>query len=121
MSENDFDGRILPVVTLSLWDKEPFPSSEEEFSSVPLLKLERGGRMLSRKDYFEYRTELLFKSKSQLKPLVFVGNFANVPMPDDEIIFTRAGTILLILPETMEMKCCRYWRKHLKCQKMLHQ
>ena len=121
VSENDFDGKIVPIVTLTLWNREPFPPSAEDFSSAPLLKLERGGRMFSREDHFEYRTELLFKNKRQLNSLVFVGNFTNVPMPDDEIIFTRAGVILLTLPENIEKECCRYWRKHLYCQKMLNQ
>ena len=106
------NGALDPIVTISLWDSDIFPTSVEEFMSVPLLKLCEGGRSFSPSENFEYRTEIVIKRTKQLSdiPLVFVGNFADVPMPADEIIFTRAGDILMVLIEMFEKKLCLYWR-----------
>lgn len=106
------DGSLHPIVTISLWDSEKLPTNTEEFISVPFLKLCEGGRNFSPEYNFEYRTEIVIKSRKQLSStsLIFVGNFSNISMPSDEIIFTRPGDILMILLEMIEKKLCLYWR-----------
>ncbi len=107
---------MLPVVTVTIWEKEPFPTSSSEFASVPILKLQAGGRQFSPRDKFEYRTELVIKTKKQLAglSLTYLGNFPDVPMPEDEIIFTEAGVMLMILPEKIDYKLAIYYRNNQK-------
>ncbi len=109
-------GAIHPVVTVTIWKKEPFPTSSSEFASVPILKLQAGGRQFSPRDKFEYRTELVIKTKKQLAglSLTYLGNFPDVPMPEDEIIFTEAGVMLMILPEKIDYKLAIYYRNNQK-------
>ena len=121
VSEITFCGTIIPIVTLTLWDQQPFPKSEEEFSQKPILKVRNGGRCFSPRDKFEYRAEIIFKSKRQVAsiPLTFVGNFANAPLPNDEIIFTNAGEMTMFLPNRLEEDCCIAWKMHLFCTGVL--
>lgn len=106
------DGSSSPIVTVSLWDSEILPTSTEEFMRAPFLKLCNGGRNFSPEHNFEYRTEVVIKSRKQLgsTPLIFVGNFLNVPMPLDEIVFTRPGEVLMLLLQIIEKELCLYWK-----------
>ena len=108
------DGSSSPIVTISLWSKDTLPRNAEEFMSVPLLKLCNGGRNFSPKYNYEYRTEIVIKSRKQLMsiPLLFVGNFPNIPMPADEIIFTTPGEVLLLILDMIEKELCDYWKMH---------
>lgn len=118
VDEREFDkGRIVPMVTVSLWDGLPFPRTAQEFQSVPLLKICNGGRCGSPKEKYEYRTLITFRSFKQLSslPLQFVGNFHDTAMPKDEIIFQDAGKCDLLLPERMNTLCCIFWKMHLYC------
>ena len=108
------DGSLEPIVTLSFWEKDILPVSRGDLSSVPLLKLEVGGRGFSPRNHFEYRANICIKRRKQLEniPLVFIGNFPEIPMPTDEIVFTQPGMILMLLVEMFEKDLCLYWRKN---------
>ena len=123
VSEISFCDRVIPIVTLTLWDEEPLPSNEEELTKKPILKLCDGGRCSSPKDKFEYRAEILIKNKRQLASmaLTFVGNFLNVPMPNDEIIFTNSAMVTMISPEMLEHDCCIAYKMHQYCTEVLTQ
>lgn len=97
------DGRLLPVVTLSLWAEKPFPQNTAEFCSVPLLKLSRG-RFGLPDSLYEYRTQIIIRSQKQLRsiPLIYVGNFKDVPAPEDEVIVNYAGGMLMEHPELFD-------------------
>lgn len=114
------DGRLLPVVTISIWDKPIFPQNEQEFQTTPILRLCWGPLRTSSATYeyrYEYRGELLIKSKKQLSslPLQFIGNFPNVAMPNDEYIFTNAGHMCMIPTEKLSEECCLFWRRDQFC------
>lgn len=111
------DGRLLPVVTASLWDKLPFPTNSAEFQSVPLLKICPGGRMGTPKNLCEYRAEIILKNTKELEAmqLEYVGNFQNILMPDDEILFLDAGLICMMIPEHIDSECCVFWKMHCYC------
>lgn len=118
VDETEFEnGQIIPIATVSLWDKQPFPSTTEEFQSVPFLKVCNGGRCGSSKSDFEYRVAIIIKTTKQLDSmqLQHVGNFPNVTLPEDEIIFTNAWENTLMLPHMIEMECCQFWKSHLYC------
>jgi hypothetical protein len=106
------DGSSSPIVTISLWNKDTLPKSAEEFMSVPFLKLCYGGRNFSPEHNYEYRAAVVIKSRKQLDsiPLIFVGNFLNVPMPLDEIIFTIPGDVLPLILQIIEKELCLHWR-----------
>lgn len=108
------DGRLLPIVTVSIWDSDPLPRTAEEFQRVPLLKICNGGRCDSPKWKNEYRAEIVIKSDKQLASmqLQFLGNFQNTPMPDDEIIFTNPGYMTMLMPECFEHEICIFWKMH---------
>lgn len=115
VDEDDFeDGRLLPIVTVSLWGSDPLPRTAEEFQKVPLLKIRKGGRCDSPKWKNEYRAEMVVKSYKQLASmqLKFLGNFQNIPMPDDEIIFTKPGYIMFLSMEHFERDICVFWKMH---------
>jgi hypothetical protein len=97
------DGRLFPVVTLSLWAEKPFPQTTAEFCSVPLLKLSRG-RFGLPDSLYEYRTQIVIRSQKQLRsiPLIYVGNFSGVPDPEDEVIVNHAGCMLMVHPELFD-------------------
>lgn len=86
------DGRLFPVVTLSILDKDSFPKNHNEFSNLTVLKINRG-RFGLPDDLYEYRVELIIKNQKQLSsiPLIYIGNFEGVREPDDEVIIEGAG------------------------------
>lgn len=108
------DGRLLPIVTVSIWDSIPLPRTAEEFQRAPLLKICNGGRCDSPKWKNEYRAEIVIKNEKQLASmqLQFLGNFQNTPMPDDEIIFTNPGCMTMLMPECFERDICIFWNMH---------
>lgn len=89
---------VFPVVTLSLWKAPPFPQNTQEFMSVPFVKLNRG-RLRNPYDKFEYRGELIIKNKRELDSLslIYLGNFDNVTMPDDEVIIECVDYMLTMI------------------------
>lgn len=105
------DGRILPVVTVSIWDGIPFPKDSQEFQRSPFLRME-SGRLGAPEGKYEYRAELLIKNEEQLSAmqLQYVGNFPDVPMPDDEVIFTFPGEKMIMLPDMLNDDCCLFWK-----------
>lgn len=105
------DGRILPVVTVSIWDSVPFPKDSHEFQLVPFLRME-SGRLGAPEGKYEYRAELLIKNEQQLSDmqLQYIGNFLDVPMPEDEVIFTLPGEIMMMLPDMLDDDCCLFWK-----------
>lgn len=107
------DGRLLPVVTFTIWDDHILPSSAEEFRRNPILRLVSGRFGLSF-NVHEYRAELLIKSQKSLDKLqlIYLGNFMNIPMPPDELIIRNPGRVMLVIPEQLNQDCCAFWRWH---------
>lgn len=105
------DGRLLPVVTVSFSGTSMVPKNSQEFLHFPMLKLE-SARFCTPKDKFEYRAEILFTNKRQIMslPLHYLGNFPNVTMPHDEIVFENPGDIMMIMPKTIDHDCCLFWK-----------
>lgn len=114
VAELECSGGIYPVVTVSFCDEENLPYSREAYLSIPLLKIQIGGRCLSPKDKFEYRTVIFIKSFRQLRalPLQHCGNFTDIPLPQDEIIFNRFGETMISLAETLEEDLITYWKRN---------
>ncbi len=102
-----------PVVTITLWEGQ-LPSTAEEFSQIPLLKLEVGGRQWSPLDHFEYRTKLVVNTKKQLKDLdlIYLGRLLNVPMPEDEIIFKKWENLLWCDAKTIDQDIARFYKRN---------
>lgn len=107
----DHAGRIIPIVTFTMWGKDPLPKTAEEFQTKPLLILYKG-LWGCPQDKSEYRCELLFTSKRQIEKLglIYLGNFADIPMPSDEIIFKG----VMLSPGRFEVDCCAYWTRYNK-------
>lgn len=105
------DGRVLPVVTVSIWDDLPFPTNTLEFLRSHFLRME-SMRLGSPKGKYEYRAEILFKNDKQVSAmqLEYVGNFADAEMPADEIIFTDPGNMMMLLPDMLDDDCCLFWK-----------
>ena len=106
-----FDGKILPVVTMSIWDREEMPQNADEFASVPMLKM-RGDCKTQCKNGFVYRAQLLFSRKKQTEPFVFVGNFKNIPMPVDEIVIHNSIWTPMADVRDLDNMSCIYWSLH---------
>lgn len=112
------DGRLLPVVTVSRWDGEELPENLEQFQTAQLLMVNQGGRCGSSRLGFEHRVLFVIKNKQSLDSLKlrYVGNFQEVSLPDEDIVFTNPGYLTMLLPERMNENCCRFWKNHLYCE-----
>ena len=96
-----WDERLFPIVTVTHWPNAKFPSSEEEFQKIPLLKL-GAGFPAAPKNTYPYRVEIHFTHESQVTQLNlhYVGNFLNVPMPKNEFCCPRG--CMLMLPKEFD-------------------
>lgn len=109
----DFDGRILPVVTLSMWKNKLLPRNQSELQTVPVLKLAKG-RLSAPGNLYEYRAELIISSKKKLEnlSLIYLGNYPEIPLPDDEFVQDYAGFMMLISLDRFMQTCLDYWNRH---------
>lgn len=106
-------GIVTPIVTVSMWDDVPLPTTSEEFRRLPILKLDKG-RANTPKDKFIYRTEMLINNEKMLKQLKlqYLGNFSDVVMPEDEVVITYVGFMKKLALNLIDISCCHYWRNH---------
>lgn len=108
------DGRLLPVVTFTMWDDLPLPKNSEEFQRIPALKLWCGRLGLPETQY-EYRAELMVSSRKKLNSLslVYLGNFQNIETPLDEVIVSNPGMVLMASPDRLYEFCrgTRYFKR----------
>lgn len=109
--------RCYPIVTVTFWESEPLPQNEQEFQAGTLLKVNAGGRGGSSEDLFEYRTMILAKSFQQVKnfPLQYLGNFQDVCLPEDEIIFSNPWFCTLSNLSEFDRSCGLIWRMNKYC------
>ena len=118
--QEQWDGRLLPVVTLALWERDVLPQSREDLLTATCLKIARG-RMGLPGNKYEYRTELIIKNQKELDstPLVYLGKYENLPMPADEVVVERAGCIILTRLETIADTLCTRVRlsRHYEAEK----
>lgn len=107
------DGRILPVVTITLWSKDKLPSNSQEFQMAPMLKL-ASGRFGTSKSRYEYRAEIIIKSEKQLSltGLHYIGKYPSIAMPDDETVFSDPGDVMMLLLDKLDEECCLFWKAH---------
>ena len=107
------NGAVKPVVTVSMWDDAPLPSTAAEFQRLPILKLDNG-RANTRKDQFIYRTEMLIENEKMLQDLnlQYLGNFYDVVMPKDEAVIEYVGYMKKLAINRIIINCCHYWRNH---------
>ena len=110
------DGRLLPVVTLSLWGDNQLPYTAQDFRKAPFLRVQSRlfGQCTSK--MYEYRVEIIIQSKRQLDALglKYLGNFQDIQMPENEIIYRDPGYVMMLLPKQMDRDCCTFWNIH--CQ-----
>lgn len=108
----DKDGPIVPVVTFTLWDDQKLPASTKEYIRKPLLKLECG-RLGAPETHFEYRALLIVTSKQSINKLQlsYLGNFANVAMPKNEVVFDYPGYMFMVPPMILDRCCSICWLK----------
>ena len=92
------DGRILPVVILSICPTNALPTSSIEYNFFPSLRLENG-RLGTSKTLFEYRIELIIGNTRSLNKLglKYLGNFADAEMPNDLKILNMLKVFSIIL------------------------
>lgn len=104
-----WDARILPIVTLIHWKSAVLPTSNAELAEAPLLKLS-SGRLGSPRSKYEYRVEIQLTNSKQLEKLglKYLGNFANIPMPEDEFYNKTPGYMLMLRPEQFETMLSSY-------------
>ena len=115
VDEKEFlEGSTEPVVTFTLWDSEKLPENAQEFQRLPILKLENG-RLGTPKTHFEYRALLIISSARKLNKLQnqlkYLGNFKDIPMPENELIIDYPGYMYLISPERIDIGCTYFWKK----------
>ena len=109
------DGRILPLVYITVWDDLPNPMTEDIFYSKRPIKLRP---MFDNKPKFQYRAQILFTSKKQIKPEVFtyIGNYP-VKLMSDELTPEIVGAIVMLSPKTIDDDCCYLYRYSLELEK----
>ena len=116
-----FDKTVIPVVTVTFWEAKPFPTTVEEFMSKQMLILKRAGNSLFDVPGYVYKTYLNISCKRFLNclNLEYVGNFPDVPMPDDEVeqiqdntdspVRIMVPTITYTHPSRIDMTLGLYW------------
>lgn len=104
---------IHPIVTVTMWDEMPLPTTAEAFVRLPFLKLDHG-RTYTPAGMFIYRTEMLIENERSLNKLKlkYLGNFKDIPMPKDEYVIDYAGHMDKLALNRMNISCCLYWRNH---------
>ena len=107
------DGRLLPIVTFSLWDHLPLPKTDTELADAGMLRLS-WGRFEYPDTMYEYRAEILFRNYAQVRRmgLEFVGNFPNIQMPADEVVLNHPAKLLMVSPDRFDKDCSIYWKMH---------
>ena len=108
----DEEGPVTPVITITLWDDGKLPENTQEFQRLPLMRLENG-RLGSPETHFEYRAVLTAFSARAINKLnlLYLGNFADVPLPRNEVIFDYVGYMLMVSPTSLESCCSNRWVK----------
>ena len=107
-----YDGKILPVVSVTFWDESPLPTTAQGFMRVQPQRL-AGGRLNTPKGKYEYRTEIIIKNQKELDctPLLYLGNFQEIAMPNDEHIITEKGCLTMTLLDRLDDELCIYWKQ----------
>lgn len=105
----NYDGRIIPIITMTYLTlvKEPFDF--EEFRHTPPLRM-ANGRFGSDPTKFEYRAKLLIGNRRQLTSLQYVGNYPVKEPPVDEIVFQDNTNMMIVPIKCLEMYGCAFWK-----------
>lgn len=103
-----YDGRLVPVVVLYIWDSMPFPESTEQLYALLPLRLTTGG---FRRPYgsYTYTTtiELTSRKTAASLPLIPIGNFPVPPLPEDAVPMVE-DYYDAIPPNIFMMLLCRF-------------
>lgn len=112
-----WDGRIVPMVTFSIWPDSELPKTSEDFQTVVPLKL-NARRMGTPPGLFEYRTAIMFSTKKQIEraSLIYIGNFV-MEMPSNEQVFTRDADVCMAFPKMLSQEICVRYRAHKRYDK----
>lgn len=104
----NYDGRIIPIITMTYLAlvKEPFDF--EEFRHTPPLRM-ANGRFGSDPTKFEYRAKLLIGNRRQLTSLQYIGNYPVKEPPVDEILFQDNTNMMMVPIKCLEMYGCAFW------------
>ena len=107
------DGRLLPVVTLSLWNTASEPVNADAVKTAQLLILTYG-RFGLPENLFEYRAIIMFQSKAQEKKLAlkYLGNICDIEMPHNEVVIKGPGKTAMLCPATMDRDVAAFWKMH---------
>lgn len=107
------DGHLYAVVTSTLWDHQPLPTNAEEFRRLAILKVVCGRGMMP-KNLYEYRHQMVFTSKRDMESLglIYLGNFQDIPMPDDEVIVRHPAITMMYVTKTLPTYICKYWKRY---------
>ena len=105
------EGKILPVVMLSICPSDALPTNPEEYKQYPLLMLEN--RRSISPHFFEYRAELIVGSTRTLNKyeLEYVGNFLDANIPENDVIMQEPGMTYMLPIQCLDMYACIFWRK----------
>lgn len=113
------DGRILPLVRITIWDNLPNLVTEDIFYSQKPIKLKS---IFGEKHKFQYSAQILFTSKKQIKPEVFqfIGNFPTITFIPNETIPEQVGAIVMMSPKNIDEDCCWLYRYSMQLDKRGH-
>lgn len=114
------DEEILPLVRITIWDDLPNPITEDVFYSKKPIKLKPVFFEKNKpvRDKFEYRAQILFTSKKQIKPEVysFIGHFPKIAHISDELTPENTGAITMLSPKVIGVDCCWYYQYSLRLE-----
>lgn len=107
-----WDDRVIPIVSISIWDKPDLPQNASEFLESTLIILDARNWPMPPGTYV-YRAELEIKTKKQLEnlSLQWVGNF-DVPMPKNEYVYPPNGPARILFAYRLVSDIEREWNNH---------
>ena len=124
LKKNIFDKAEIPLVTVTFWERKPFPTTTEEFMSEPILKLLKSSNRFWNPPGYIYKTYIDITCKRVLNRLnlEYVGNFPDVPMPEDEVKQLPAdpdgsnsimiGTEAFVMPALIDRELGLFWERN---------
>lgn len=124
LGKNVFEKAEIPLVTVTFWEKKPFPTTAEEFTSKPILRLAQSSYRFEDKPRYIYKTYIDITCKQVLNRLnlEYVGNFPGASTPEDEVKplpgvpngrnLIIIGTEAFVMPSMIDHQLGLFWERN---------
>lgn len=120
---SEWEGRMLPIVTVSLWQKSKLPETEDEICSLPLMRIKKCGFPGTFTGRFQYCVLIFMSRERQMldQGLRYLGNFRSVESPDDAAFTDDSLSISWVFPKQFSAEIANLWDAQKYYSKLISQ